>query len=118
MRETCRVLVVDDDAEIRQIVKDVLEEAGCEVALAREGREALNILRAAGAPRPCLILLDLMMPVMDGYEFREEQLRDSALAEIPVVMFTASGTSVRLEGEVLRKPFRLDRLLTIVESKC
>ena len=81
-----RVLVVEDNAFIREGVARVLASGGFAVATAANGREALNQLRAR--PRPHLILLDLAMPVMDGWQFRREQEQDRALAGIPVVLFS------------------------------
>ena len=70
--ETCSgILIVDDDPDIRDSLKEVLEDEGYEVNGVANGREALDYLRKS--PRPCVILLDLMMPVMDGWQFRKEQ---------------------------------------------
>jgi CheY-like chemotaxis protein len=85
------VLVVEDDVDILHAIVDVLEDEGYAVRAAENGRVALDMLRAPGARPPCVILLDLMMPVMDGWAFRAEQLRDPALADIPVVILTADG---------------------------
>lgn len=82
------VLVVDDDDDLREMVSQMLELEGFTVCAARNGREALDFLRSN--PAPSVIVLDLMMPVMSGQEFREEQLRDQALASIPVVLLTAA----------------------------
>src|SRR5438552_202636 len=81
------VLVVEDDADIRESLGTILEEEGYGVVTTRNGREALSYLRS-GRPRPSLILLDLLMPVMSGAEFRAEQERDPALADIPVVVLS------------------------------
>jgi len=86
------VLVVDDDDAIREALGDLLQDAGFDTIGARHGLEALNIL-AALATTPSFILLDLMMPVMDGWAFRQEQLADPALKDIPVVVVTAAGFS-------------------------
>jgi CheY-like chemotaxis protein len=80
------VLVINDDPDISEGLK-VLLEGRYDVELALDGSEALEKMRAG--LRPCIILLDLMMPIMDGFEFREAQLRDPELAEIPVVVFSA-----------------------------
>ena len=85
------VLLVEDDAAIAGSLGEALREEGLEVATAQNGREALQVLR--GGLRPSVILLDLMMPVMDGWDFRHEQLRDPALRDIPVVVVTATGFS-------------------------
>jgi CheY-like chemotaxis protein len=81
------VLVVEDDDLTRDVLRLLLQRAGCRVTTAAHGREALACLQAA---RPDLILLDLMMPVMSGWEFRERQRQDAALAAIPVVVLTAA----------------------------
>ena len=82
-----RVLLVEDEQEIAQTVVELLSDHGYDVVAVRHGEAALNYLR--NNPPPRVILLDLMMPVMDGWEFRKHQLRDSSLAEIPVVIMTA-----------------------------
>jgi CheY-like chemotaxis protein len=112
------VLVVEDDADIRSALVTILSEEGYEVLSARHGREALEVLR--GGARPDVILLDLMMPVMNGADFRVAQLADPALAHIPVVVLTAAGTA-REAAHALRaadafaKPFELGALLSSIE---
>src|SRR3954470_12387725 len=83
-----RVLVVDDDPDIRESVRLVLEDEGYEVEEAADGAAALALLRAA-TTRPDVILLDLMMPVMNGWQFRAAQLADDDLADIPVIVLSA-----------------------------
>jgi CheY-like chemotaxis protein len=108
------IVVVDDDTDVRETLGEVLAEEGYSTRLFESGREALDFLRAGGAP--ALILLDLMMPEMNGWQFREEQLKDERLREIPVVVITAS----RLDGgalqarEVLFKPIGLGELVDAV----
>ena len=117
MDQPKHVLVVDDDPDICEVMQMVLESRGYRVVTSQSGVEALGMLRAG--EDPCLILLDLMMPGMNGLEFRDEQRRDPALAAIPVVMISAGGdvtakaASVGLEG--LLKPVDLDVLLATVE---
>jgi CheY-like chemotaxis protein len=109
------VMVVDDDTDIRETLTELLVEEGYVVTAFGNGRLALDALRAG--QRPGVILLDLMMPVMDGWEFRRAQLADPTLDEIPVVLITAVGTQrIRSEefSQVLRKPLRLDRVLDAV----
>ncbi len=106
-----RVLVVDDDRDIRELLVELLASEGYEVASAADGRRALAEARAH---RPDVILLDLMMPVMSGWEFRQEQLRDPGLADIPVVVVTAFEESI--DGtELLRKPFLVEDVLDAVQ---
>lgn len=110
------VMIVDDDELVRASVSDFLEDKGYRVLLASDGDEALRLL-ASSAPRPSVILLDLDMPRMDGWQFRKEQLEDATLASIPVVVVTATSTT-HIEGAraILRKPLRLPLLVRTIES--
>lgn len=87
-----RVLLVEDEADIRDLLRDALDEDGFVVVTAANGREALEMLRTG--LRPAAIVLDLMMPSMNGWDFRQEQLKDPELRQIPVVVITAAGFSV------------------------
>lgn len=113
------IMIVDDDPDIRETLSLLLEAEGHDVACAANGKEALEKLREG--VRPCLILLDLMMPVMDGFQFRAEQQRDAALAPIPVVAITAAGATsasrIQVE-EVLPKPFGLDAVRDAIGRYC
>ena len=114
------VMVVDDDAELRDTVCELLAEEGYRILGAASGGAALARLRDGG-PRPDLILLDLMMPGMSGWEFRDEQLRDADLCTVPVVVFTAGrslGDHPIHVDEVLYKPLKLDELLEVVRRFC
>jgi CheY-like chemotaxis protein len=105
------ILVVDDDRAIRDALRLLLEEDGYRVKVARDGREALELLRSA--PPPCVILLDLMMPEMDGKEFLRLKNRNPVLAEIPVCVMTASGRLTPMPAgvsAVLHKPFDASEL--------
>ena len=106
------VMVVEDDATIRELVMQVLTFEGFMAVGAGDGREALRRLKE-GHVRPEVILLDLMMPVMDGWHFRAEQLKDPALAQIPVVVMSAVADEMPAEGHV-SKPFGVDALLDAV----
>ena len=116
-----KVLVVDDDVDLREALCDFLEEAGYPAASCANGREALDYLRREKLP--CLVLLDLMMPVMSGWEFREEQKKDPQLSEIPVVILSANvkadlfGKSLGVE-HTLTKPLSLEDLLRVVSEHC
>jgi CheY-like chemotaxis protein len=106
------VLVVDDDTDIREAVAEVLAGEGYQVFGAGDGAEALTKCRAF---HPSVVLLDLMMPGMNGWEFRAEQKRDPDLADIPVVVLTALEPRVSIDAEgFIRKPFELDELLAQV----
>jgi CheY-like chemotaxis protein len=113
-------LVVDDDADIRSALGQVLELEGYEVAYAANGREAWTSLQAG--PPPHLVLLDLMMPVMDGAEFLRLLRGDSRLGELPVVLVSAFGSiasavASAVQGQ-LRKPLDLDDLTGTVGRFC
>jgi CheY-like chemotaxis protein len=119
------IFVVDDDKDIRESLLQVLEDEGYTAHGASNGVEALVLLRdlVVAARRPCVILLDLMMPVMDGWAFRAEQLGDPQLAPIPVVVLTADGhareKAARLSACAgLAKPIGLAQLLAAVEPHC
>ena len=95
------ILIVDDDNDVRSALSEMLEEEGFSVEGAHNGREALARLRGSTV-HPAVILLDLMMPGMDGWDFRSEQMRDPKLAAVPVVVVSASGFS----HESIRTQFR------------
>jgi CheY-like chemotaxis protein len=121
MSTTRRILVVDDDREIREILADILQDEGYAVVQAKNGAAALDALR--DEPHPCVILLDLMMPIMDGTEFRQNQLADPKLANIPVVLFTADHTAAQkreLAGvaEVMFKPVGIADLMAVLMRIC
>jgi CheY-like chemotaxis protein len=113
------VLIVEDDADIREFMQFLLTASGYETMTAANGREALHLMRQR---RPCMVLLDLMMPVMDGFDFRAHQLKDSSLAEVPVLcltaMFDPAYVTERLAVPCLNKPVSVDRLLTEIEERC
>jgi CheY-like chemotaxis protein len=113
------ILLVEDDFDLRDALIPVLEYEGHRVVGAANGREALDRLRAGA--KPSLILLDLMMPGMSGTEFRAEQLRDPALASIPVVVVSAdpaAPTKAKVMGAVgcIQKPLDIDAFLAQVRQ--
>lgn len=115
------VLIVDDDKDIRQSLADLLEDEGYTVARAEHGQAALEFLRAQ-TQAPKLILLDLNMPVMTGWEFREAQLQDPSLADIPVVVISA-GTYLNRPPHIqahayIAKPPDVNALFALVERYC
>jgi len=83
------ILLVEDEASMREVIEAVLQEEGYSVVCTVNGADALDILRSG--LRPCVIILDLMMPVMDGWQFRAAQLEDSELLKIPTVVYSAVG---------------------------
>jgi CheY-like chemotaxis protein len=115
------VLVVEDDPDIRATLCEALEDNGYSAVGAANGAEALEYLRG-GAEPPCLILLDLMMPVMDGQTFRTEQRADPQLANIPVVVISAYRDVERQANDLaagfLQKPVRLETLLETARKHC
>ncbi|XXX78953.1 response regulator [Sorangium sp. So ce134] len=109
------ILVIEDDQGVSDALVGVLSAEGYEVMTARNGADALARLREA--PAPALIVLDLMMPLMDGYAFRAEQLRTPAIAGIPVVVLTAGAAPRAAElgpVDILKKPVHLVALLDVV----
>lgn len=117
---SCRtILVVDDDEDIRDALVDLLGDEGYSAVGMANGSEALTWLRSER--RPCAILLDWMMPVMDGETFLREQERDPELAQIPVIIITAAGNAriLDLKGRPLvQKPIEVDKLMGVVQVHC
>jgi CheY-like chemotaxis protein len=115
------VLIVDDDVDVREILAETLEDTGYEVTTACNGSEALTTVRCMTA-RPAVILLDLMMPVMDGYGFLEQHSRDPALASIPIAIVTAGhGVDRQRLGDhvpIVHKPFDVPQLLGVLHALC
>jgi CheY-like chemotaxis protein len=113
------VLIVEDDADLREMMAQLLVLEGFTVQAVANGREALDYLYRAD--RPDVILLDLMMPVMDGWEFRRRQLGDSTLSRVPVVVLSALDAArvPDLPGVAfLKKPLDFDRLIDLVRRFC
>jgi len=116
------ILVIDDDKEIRESIQDVLSDEGYSIVLAENGREGMDYLMST-KQLPCLVFLDLMMPVMDGKGFRKEQLRLPELSNIPTILFSANGQLDKRAVEIgmtdyLKKPIDLDELLAIAARYC
>jgi CheY-like chemotaxis protein len=117
--EPVNVLIVEDDDGAREALSDCLELEGFRVASARNGKEALDYLHHA--PAPHVILLDLFMPIMTGWEFREAQKKEAAIADIPVVVVTAfsAGITRQIDANVvMHKPLDLDRLVSVIREYC
>lgn len=113
------ILIVEDDEAIRQMMQDVLEIAGYKVSVAADGREGIeNLTRMEKGP--CLILLDMMMPGMNGWQFLDYQRAHPKASKIPVVVcsaFKESAKSVK-PAAFVEKPVRLDTLLDTVKAFC
>jgi CheY-like chemotaxis protein len=111
------VLVVEDNDDIRDAIGELLEHEGYEIALAEDGEHALELL--AQLPRPCLLLVDLIMPRMDGWQLLNVLSRDDRLATIPVVVMSAAANPTTLATHpTLKKPIDLEILLRIVRDHC
>lgn len=118
------VMLVDDDADIRETVSELLQQTGREVVTAREGAEALKKL--SSGPRPCLILLDLMMPGVDGFEVLRRLRHDSWPQDLCVLVISAHATVPLAQTYpgvlgTLKKPFHAEELLSwveLVEARC
>jgi CheY-like chemotaxis protein len=116
-----QLLLVEDDDDIRVDLCALLDHRGYQVSTVRNGREALDYLRSHEPPQ--LILLDLMMPGMDGWQLRVELLKDKRWAAIPVLLLSGAGglaTEAAALGAVafLNKPFKMSQLLGLVQQHC
>jgi CheY-like chemotaxis protein len=118
--DQARILLVEDDPDVRDALAEVLADEGYLVAVAENGLEAVE--RLSAHEPPAVILLDLMMPVMDGYEFRRLQLADPRLASIPVICISAGVMDERVEAMQLtaafKKPVDLKALLGRIRRCC
>jgi CheY-like chemotaxis protein len=115
----CPVLIVEDDEDLRDMMAQMLTIEGFAAATVANGREALDYLH--GTTKPHVILLDLMMPVMDGWEFRRHQQADPELAPVPVIVLSALDPVRAAPVDAiafLKKPLDFDRLLELVRSHC
>lgn len=111
------VLVVEDERELREMMCDALELNGYTVIAAEHGRDALEKLTAID--NLCLVILDLVMPVMDGWEFVSKMRAQSELATVPVVVYTSAvGQAPSGVTRVIQKPMMFDRLLSVVRDYC
>ncbi len=112
------VLVVEDDNDIRAALVDVLECEGYHAVSATNGKEALDMLQEI--EKPCLVLLDMMMPIMNGQEFLDRVMKDSYLAPIPVLIVSAIADKTNTKGAIgfVKKPVDIDTVLKIVDEYC
>lgn len=115
------LLLVDDDDDVRDELAAIFEARGFQTISARNGAEALRIAAEQGL-KPAVIVLDLLMPVMDGQEFLERQAHAGLLADVPVIVLTAQPDRARRIRKavhaVLEKPFRLPVLLGMIQDLC
>ncbi len=113
------VLIIEDDHDLRVSVRNLLEDEGYEVLTAANGKSGLELLQAT-TPKPCLIILDLMLPIMDGWHFASEVRKRPELASIPLLIMSAFRQPAPPPNTVgfLPKPVQLDVLLRYVAQYC
>lgn len=116
------VLLIEDDLDIREALTELLRFEGYAVETAENGKEALEYLRSQ-SELPGLILLDMMMPIMDGSQFRREQKADKRLADIPTIVMSADNRVPSQYPEIeptghLRKPINIEQLFETVKRYC
>lgn len=113
------ILIIEDEADLRETLKDMLEISGFNVLTAENGREGLRLLEEQGK-KPCLIFLDLMMPVMNGWEFLEKL--KNANQHVPVTVTSAAADVADVQQQygcnILRKPLSMDRLVAVAQEHC
>jgi CheY-like chemotaxis protein len=116
--QSTTVLVVDDNDGMRELLADVLADEGFDVATAENGQQALKLLRLAGGP--CIVVTDLMMPVMDGWELISRLKEHPSWAQMPVIVVSAFGEKEPVEGAAatIAKPFDPDELVATVRQHC
>jgi CheY-like chemotaxis protein len=113
------VFIIEDDVDTRDMLARFLELEGYNVELAANGRQALD--RFSGGASACVIVLDLMMPIMDGWEFRRRQIEDARLKKIPTIVVSAAGRDrlAQISADAyLSKPVDMDELLKRVSQFC
>lgn len=125
MEKTCRsILVIEDDTDIRESVVEILRMEGYDVRFAENGQEAIELLPTL--PAPTLLLLDMMMPIMNGWQFLEAQKANAKLADLKVVLVSAVPPDrallnreglAKVEG-LLQKPLNVTGLLSVAEKYC
>ena len=115
------ILVVDDDPEIRESLSELLYHRGYSVLQAENGRRALDVLKTVPPRTPCIVVLDLAMPVLDGHQFLQYRAEDPRLRHIPVVVLSGNPRPIHpLEGieAYLQKPLEPEMLLEIIRKTC
>ena len=109
------VLVVEDEAESRDTLRELLELEGYQVETASNGKAALELLETI---EPCVVLLDLFMPVMDGWQVINRLRTDGRLGKMNVLVITSAGHRAPSDLPVLQKPINIDRLISTLEAVC
>jgi CheY-like chemotaxis protein len=109
------VLVVDDEEGVRETLREVVEMAGCSAVLAANGAEALKLLEER---RPCLIILDLLMPVMTGNEFIEATRQQPELAALPILISTSAPARAPPGFPVVAKPIDIEKVWECIKHSC
>jgi CheY-like chemotaxis protein len=113
----CDVLIVDDDLDCVDALRYLLQDRGYRVDIAHNGLQALEYFESGGRPR--IVILDLLMPVMDGLEFLSRRSQNPVVAETPVIVLTATDTRLQSREEtVLRKPVDFGLLVEKIEGAC
>ncbi|HEX4336521.1 MAG TPA: response regulator [Polyangiaceae bacterium] len=110
------VLIVDDDADIRDTLKELCEDEGYDVATAANGADAMRIL--TGAILPCVVILDLIMPIMTGNEVFAAMQQEPRLARVPVIVSTSDPSRAPSGVLIMKKPIDIDRLLGAIRRYC
>jgi len=111
------VMLVDDDDDVREVLRDFVEDLGYHPVVAANGQEALDTIRRLDE-LPCVILLDLMMPIMDGWQFLEKVGGDATLASIPVLISTSAPDRAPRGQKVLAKPVDLEEFVAELQTLC
>jgi CheY-like chemotaxis protein len=114
------ILVVDDDHDLRESLREILEEEGFATIGASNGKEAIDLLKSGDHPRPRVILLDIMMPQMTGLDVMDHLRRDISFGKTPIIFMTAFRTLVKTDEKsgVIYKPFSIDRVLAAIRKVC
>lgn len=117
-----QIFIIEDSQDYQYLLRTILMEEGYDVECASNGLEALDKLRAR-SNNPCMIFLDIMMPIMDGFEFREQQKKDPRLADIPVVVMTAHADVMAAKAkigvrEIIKKPSDINVFLKAAQTYC
>jgi DNA-binding response OmpR family regulator len=111
------VLVIEDEQDLREMIRDALEMSGYAVVTAEDGQDALD--KISGIDNLCLVILDLLMPVMNGWDFFEKMRQRAEHASVPVVVHTSAPSEAPVGvTRVIQKPMAFDRLVSVVREYC